>query len=223
MRRFADGAVLGARAHRPLALGGAPRQDARARGRGDQGRPRGAQRRARQAEQGRAARRPRGDLQRVAAPLRDRACDRRAARPRERGGAAVRGDRGEHGGARAAGGRAPARAARVEGHGRPSATGVGWTRRGAGARRRDARARTSALASGALRFRYTIAILAVLMLWAGLPARAPAQSEPTLRDRIERGRERERALSGAVARLTELIARTGREIRLVQGRLDEVQ
>jgi peptidoglycan hydrolase CwlO-like protein len=61
------------------------------------------------------------------------------------------------------------------------------------------------------------------MLWAGLPARAPAQSGSTLRDRIERGRERERALSRAVARLTELIARTGREIRIVQGRLDEVQ
>src|SRR5690242_3509719 len=80
-----------------------------------------------------------------------------------------------------------------------------------------------ALGCGALRFRYTIAFLAVLMVWAGLPTRAPAQSESTLRDRIERGRERERALSSAVARLDDLIARTGREITIVQGRLDQVQ
>jgi peptidoglycan hydrolase CwlO-like protein len=44
-----------------------------------------------------------------------------------------------------------------------------------------------------------------------------------LRDRIEQGRDRERALSGAVARLGALIERTGREIAIVQGRLDEVE
>jgi peptidoglycan hydrolase CwlO-like protein len=63
----------------------------------------------------------------------------------------------------------------------------------------------------------------VLSLWAGLPAPAPAQSESSLRNRIERGRERERALSGAVARLGALVTRTGREIAIVQGRLDDVQ
>ena len=56
---------------------------------------------------------------------------------------------------------------------------------------------------------------------AGWSARAPAQSESALRDRIERSRAHERELSGAVARLDALIARTGREIAIVQGRLDE--
>jgi septal ring factor EnvC (AmiA/AmiB activator) len=63
----------------------------------------------------------------------------------------------------------------------------------------------------------------VLSAWAALPAAAPGQSESTLRQRIESSREREAALSGAVARLSALIARTGREITIVQGRLDDVQ
>lgn len=77
--------------------------------------------------------------------------------------------------------------------------------------------------AGVLRFRYAIAILVMLTLWAGLPVGASAQSESTLHDRIERGREHERVLSGAVARLSTLISRTGREITIVQGRLDDVQ
>ncbi|HKH16587.1 MAG TPA: transglycosylase family protein [Solirubrobacteraceae bacterium] len=71
-----------------------------------------------------------------------------------------------------------------------------------------------------LRFRLTIAILAALSAWP--PAPAPAQSESSLRDRIERGRERERELSGAVARLGALVARAGREVEIVQGRLNDV-
>jgi peptidoglycan hydrolase CwlO-like protein len=63
----------------------------------------------------------------------------------------------------------------------------------------------------------------LLVAWAGLSVRAPAQSESTLRDRIERSRDRERELSGAVARLGALVARSGREIAIVQGRLDDVQ
>ena len=50
----------------------------------------------------------------------------------------------------------------------------------------------------------------------------PAQTESTLRDRIERGRERERVLSGAVARLGALVERTAREIAAAQRRLDDV-
>ena len=58
---------------------------------------------------------------------------------------------------------------------------------------------------------------------SGWSARAPAQSESALRDRIERGRSQERELSGGVARLAALIARAGREIAIVQGRLDNVE
>jgi septal ring factor EnvC (AmiA/AmiB activator) len=54
-------------------------------------------------------------------------------------------------------------------------------------------------------------------------APAWAQSESSLRGRIDRSRERERALSGAVARLGALAARTSREIAIVQGRLAEVE
>jgi septal ring factor EnvC (AmiA/AmiB activator) len=63
----------------------------------------------------------------------------------------------------------------------------------------------------------------VLCSSAGLSDRAPAQSESALRDRIERSREQERELSGAVARLGALIARTGREIAIVHGRLNDVE
>ena len=44
-----------------------------------------------------------------------------------------------------------------------------------------------------------------------------------LRGRIQQGSERERALSGAIARLDDLLARTQREIAIVQGRLTEVE
>jgi septal ring factor EnvC (AmiA/AmiB activator) len=69
----------------------------------------------------------------------------------------------------------------------------------------------------------TAALLAVLLVWALAPAPAAGQSESSLRDRIERGRERERALSGAVARLGTLVERAGREVAIVQGRLAAVE
>jgi peptidoglycan hydrolase CwlO-like protein len=79
------------------------------------------------------------------------------------------------------------------------------------------------LLSDPLRLRSTLAILAATCATAALPPAASAQSESSLRDRIEHGRERERALSGAVARLGDLVDRTAREIAIVQGRLDEVE
>jgi septal ring factor EnvC (AmiA/AmiB activator) len=66
-------------------------------------------------------------------------------------------------------------------------------------------------------------ILAVLALWAVLPMPASSQDESTLRGRIERGRERERQLSGAIGRLDDLLAHTQSEITIVQGRLTEVE
>jgi peptidoglycan hydrolase CwlO-like protein len=66
-------------------------------------------------------------------------------------------------------------------------------------------------------------VLAAFGLWTLLPLPATPQSESTLRDRIERGRERERALSGAVAELDRMLARLRREIAIVQGRLTEVE
>ena len=56
-----------------------------------------------------------------------------------------------------------------------------------------------------------------------MPATAAAQSESSLRSRIERSRDRERALSGAVAQLGRMAARAGREVAIVQGRLAEVE
>jgi peptidoglycan hydrolase CwlO-like protein len=73
------------------------------------------------------------------------------------------------------------------------------------------------------RCRLTAALLAVLAACAALPVAASSQSESDLRSRIERGREHERALSGAVARLDGMLARTRQEIAIVQGRLAEVQ
>jgi septal ring factor EnvC (AmiA/AmiB activator) len=66
-------------------------------------------------------------------------------------------------------------------------------------------------------------IVAVLALWGALPTPASSQDEGTLRNRIQQGKERERALSGAIARLDDLLARTQREIAIVQGRLAEVE
>jgi peptidoglycan hydrolase CwlO-like protein len=66
-------------------------------------------------------------------------------------------------------------------------------------------------------------VLAALGLWAVLPLAATPQEESTLRDRIERGRERERHLSGAIAELDGLLARARREVAIVQRRLSEVE
>ena len=68
-----------------------------------------------------------------------------------------------------------------------------------------------------------LAAFAVLLFCAVLPASAAAQDESSLRSTIERSRERESELSGAVARLGPLVARAGREVAVVQGRLTEVE
>jgi septal ring factor EnvC (AmiA/AmiB activator) len=68
-----------------------------------------------------------------------------------------------------------------------------------------------------------VVLLAALAVCALLPAHAAAQSESSLRSRIERSRDRERALSGAVAQLGTMVARAGREVAIVQGRLAEVE
>jgi septal ring factor EnvC (AmiA/AmiB activator) len=68
-----------------------------------------------------------------------------------------------------------------------------------------------------------LAAFAVLVLCALLPAYAAAQDESSLRSRIERSRDRERELSGAVARLGTMVARAEREVAVVQGRLSEVE
>ena len=76
------------------------------------------------------------------------------------------------------------------------------------------------------RHRWTVTLavaLVVLGLGAGSPVPAPAQSESSLRDRIQSGRERERALSGAIDGLDRLLGRVGREVAVIQGRLDDVQ
>src|SRR3954452_18229711 len=65
--------------------------------------------------------------------------------------------------------------------------------------------------------------LAVIALWAVLPMPAVSQDEGSLRNKIDRSRAREQQLSGAVARLSDLLARTQREIAIVQGRLTEVE
>jgi septal ring factor EnvC (AmiA/AmiB activator) len=66
-------------------------------------------------------------------------------------------------------------------------------------------------------------VLVLLGLCALPPAPAAAQSESSLRSRIERSRDRERALAGAVSRLGELAASASREVALVQGRLAAVE
>ncbi len=72
--------------------------------------------------------------------------------------------------------------------------------------------------------------LLVLALAAGLVATAPratapagAQSEGTLRDRVQRGQAQEQALGGAVARLSRLEQAAARDVAVLQGRVDAVQ
>ena len=67
------------------------------------------------------------------------------------------------------------------------------------------------------------AALGLLGLWALLPVPASGQDESSLRDRIERSRDREGALSDAITGLDRMLARVGREVAIVQGRLDEVE
>jgi septal ring factor EnvC (AmiA/AmiB activator) len=72
--------------------------------------------------------------------------------------------------------------------------------------------------------RTLIAVLVAAALIAVAPADdAGAQSESDLRSKIERSRDRERALAGAAARLGALADRAGRELAVVQGRLAAVE
>ena len=66
-------------------------------------------------------------------------------------------------------------------------------------------------------------VLASLALLGVLAVPAISQDEGALRNRIERSQTREQQLSGAVARLGDLLSRTQREIAIVQGRLSEVE
>src|ERR1044072_8898637 len=66
-------------------------------------------------------------------------------------------------------------------------------------------------------------LLAVLALWALNPLSALSQDESSLRNKIDRSRAQEQQLSGAVAQLSDLLARTQREIGIVQARLTEVE
>ena len=69
-----------------------------------------------------------------------------------------------------------------------------------------------------------VPLLIVAGLWATLPRGASsAPGEGELRDRIERGEARERALGGAVARLDALVARAARQTAILEGRLAAVQ
>jgi len=68
-----------------------------------------------------------------------------------------------------------------------------------------------------------VAAITVLALVVLLPGTAAAQSESSLRSKIERSRDRERALSGAVAQLGQMAARAAREVVIVQGRLAAVE
>jgi peptidoglycan hydrolase CwlO-like protein len=62
--------------------------------------------------------------------------------------------------------------------------------------------------------------LAALALW---PAQASAQSEGTLRGRIDQGRSREQALASAASRLGRLERAVTREVAVLESRLAEVQ
>ena len=56
-----------------------------------------------------------------------------------------------------------------------------------------------------------------------MPATARSQSESSLRDKIEQGRARERALSRAIGQLDGLLSRVNREAAIIQGRLSDAQ
>jgi septal ring factor EnvC (AmiA/AmiB activator) len=84
----------------------------------------------------------------------------------------------------------------------------------------------AASVTGSLRPRRTVpfaVVLAALAMWAALPLPAASQGERSLRERIDRSERRERQLGGAVQRLDRLVARTAREVGVVQGRLTEVE
>jgi peptidoglycan hydrolase CwlO-like protein len=68
------------------------------------------------------------------------------------------------------------------------------------------------------------ALIAALLVWSPpAPPQADAQSEGTVRGRIDRGRERERALAGAAARLGRLERAAAREVGILERRLGAAQ
>jgi septal ring factor EnvC (AmiA/AmiB activator) len=69
----------------------------------------------------------------------------------------------------------------------------------------------------------TRTIVAAVLVALALPTPAVAQSESSLRSKIERSRDHERALEGAAARLGRLADRVGREVSVVQERLAAVE
>ena len=71
--------------------------------------------------------------------------------------------------------------------------------------------------------RTAVALIAVLL--SALVAAAPAggQSEGTLRDRIGSGKQQERSLASAAARLGALERKVSREVAVLEGRLSEAQ
>jgi peptidoglycan hydrolase CwlO-like protein len=72
--------------------------------------------------------------------------------------------------------------------------------------------------------RLLLIVAALAALWAALPMPAQSQQgEGQLRARIQHGKQRERALGGAVARLNALVATSEREVRVLEGRLSEVR
>lgn len=69
--------------------------------------------------------------------------------------------------------------------------------------------------------RWLLILPLVVALLAAAVARG--QGEGTLRDRIEAGRDAERALSGAVARLAALERATARDVAVLEGRVGDAQ
>jgi hypothetical protein len=70
----------------------------------------------------------------------------------------------------------------------------------------------------------TLAVLAAALAAAAVAVPAHSQeSESQLRGRIDASKQRERALSGAVARLDVLVATAQRQVALMEGRLARVQ
>ena len=69
------------------------------------------------------------------------------------------------------------------------------------------------------------AVALIVVLFSALVAAAPAggQSEGTLRDRIGSGKQQERSLASAAARLGQLERKVSREVAVLEGRLAEAQ
>jgi peptidoglycan hydrolase CwlO-like protein len=68
-----------------------------------------------------------------------------------------------------------------------------------------------------------LVLLGALALWAARPVPSEGQDAGTLRQQVESGREAERSLSSAAARLEALEARAARSVALMEARLAEAQ